>query len=85
MNKNELFIICCDLNNDVNSDLEMIKCLGIYTELENAKYDLKNIFKMTPDYKYYGYKIQVYKLIENKYKLTNKKYKYIFDKFIEYN
>jgi hypothetical protein len=79
---NELFIISRNIDNIFNENNDII-CCGIYTNLEIAKYNLKNIYKKTPDYKHYGYKIQVYELVENEYKLINKIYIYTFDKFIE--
>lgn len=69
----ELFVI-----NDENNI-----CFGIYTHLETVKKYLKNIFKKTPDFKHYGYKIQVYNLIGNEYIPANKIYTYSFDKIIE--
>jgi hypothetical protein len=75
---NKLFIISRNINDD-NS----IICYGIYTNLEIAKSNLKTIYKKTPDYKHYGYKIEVYELIESEYHLTNKVYTYQFDKFVE--
>lgn len=79
MDSNKLFMICHD-----DHKCNTFVCCGIYTDLESAKSNLKNIYKNIPDYKYYNYKIQVYNLIENEYILTNKIYTYKFDKFLEF-
>jgi len=68
--KNQLFVIKCEDN--IHS---------MFTDLEKAKKELKNIYNNTPDYKSYSYQINVYDLIENEYVLTNTKYTYSFDIF----
>jgi hypothetical protein len=77
-----LFIINYDI--DDLDPINGIACCGIYNELEKAKEELKNIFNKTPDYKFFGYKIMVYNLVNNEYKFSNKIYIYKFDEFIEY-
>jgi hypothetical protein len=55
--------------------------IGFYTDLEKAKNELKKIYNKNLGFKYYEYKINVYKLIDNEYKLTNISYIYSFDNF----
>jgi hypothetical protein len=79
----KLFIINFDvdeLDDDWSND---IICSGIYTDLETAKNELKNICNNNYEYKFLGYKIMVYNLVGNKYIFTNKIYTYTFDEFIE--
>lgn len=49
----------------ISYELDEIVCCGIYTDLEIAKKELKNIYNKTTDYKYFGYKIMIYTLDEN--------------------
>jgi hypothetical protein len=72
----DLFIISYELD-----ELDEVVCCGIYTDLEIAKRELKNIYNRTADYKYFGYKIMIYTLGENQYKFTNKILTYSFDEF----
>lgn len=65
----------------ISYELDEIVCCGIYTDLEIAKKELKNIYNKTTDYKYFGYKIMIYTLDENQYKFTNKILTYSFDEF----
>lgn len=58
---------------------------GFYNDLERAKRELIDIFDKTPDFKHYGYKIIVYKLIENEYVMTKKTYTYQFQMFYTNN
>jgi hypothetical protein len=55
--------------------------VAFYSDLEKAKNELKNIYKITADFKDYDYEINVYDLVENEYKITNVRYTYCFDKF----
>ena len=55
--------------------------VAFYSDLENAKNELINIYKRTIDYKYYDYEINVYDLVNNEYKITNVNYTYRFDNF----
>jgi hypothetical protein len=55
--------------------------ISFYDDLEKAKNDLKKIYEMTADFKFYEYKINVYDLVDNKYELTNVSYTYRFDVF----
>ena len=55
--------------------------IGFYTDLEKAKNELKKIYNKNLGFKYYEYKINVYKLLDNEYKLTNISYIYSFDNF----
>jgi hypothetical protein len=73
---NQLFTIKC---NDV--------IYRLYTDLEKAKNELKNIYKRTPDYKHCGYHISVYNLnlVDNEYIFSNIIYTYTFDKFSNNN
>lgn len=54
---------------------------ALYTDLEKAKNELKNIYNKTPDYKHHCYQINVYNLVDNEYIITNITYTYIFDIF----
>jgi hypothetical protein len=54
---------------------------GLYTDLEKAKNELKMIYNRLPDYKIYGYRINVYDLVEDEYVITNVSYTYSFDIF----
>lgn len=54
---------------------------ALYIDLEKAKSELKNIYNRTPDYKAYGFIINVYNLDGNEYKNTNVTYMYVFDAF----
>ena len=55
---------------------------GFYIDLEKAKIELKNIYDKTPDYKYFDYKINVYKLNDKEYTITDTYYIYKFDTFL---
>ena len=55
---------------------------GFYSKLEKAKNELKNIYQETPDYKHFGYRINVYELVNNEYIITNKIYTYKIDTFV---
>jgi hypothetical protein len=67
---NQLFAIKC---NDV--------IYRLYTDLEKAKNELKNIYNRTPDYKYDNYHIAVYNLIDNEYINSQIIYTYTFNHF----
>lgn len=56
--------------------------VAFYADLEKAKNELKNIYKITIDFKYYDYEINVYDLVDNEYKITNVSYTYCFDNFL---
>jgi hypothetical protein len=56
--------------------------VAFYADLEKAKNELKNIYKITSDFKNYDYEIIVYDLIDNEYKITNISYTYSFDNFL---
>lgn len=62
----ELYII-------VNNDDEIH---GIYTDLQKAKDNLIEIYKNTPDFKLYGYRINVYQQRDGEYIFTNRFYQY---------
>lgn len=49
---------------------------GFYSDLEKAKKELKNIYNNKPDFKYYGYKINIYELVDNEYISTDYIYTY---------
>ena len=53
--------------------------------MELAKEELIKIYKKTIDFKYYGYVINEYQLMDKKYIYTKTSYVYNFDKFIEIN
>lgn len=55
--------------------------IGIYNDLENAKNELKKIYKRNIGLKFYEYKINVYELNDNEYKFTNISYIYSFNNF----
>jgi hypothetical protein len=55
--------------------------IGFYTDLEKAKNVLKEICNKNLGFKYYEYKINVYDLIDNEYKLTNRSYIYAFNNY----
>lgn len=78
-----LFIIDYDVL-DENYDTQTTR-IGIYNDLETAKKNLKEIYNNTKDYKFFCYKIKIYKLKKNKYKFTNIFYTYKFDEFIMYD
>lgn len=56
--------------------------ISFYNNLEKAKNELKNIYNKTIDFKHYNYKINVYKLVDNEYIITNLSYIYNFDEFL---
>ncbi len=56
----------------------------IFSDLESAQNELREIYMKTPDFKYYGFEIRVYTLKNNKYIKTNEKYTYYFDKFTKH-
>ena len=45
--------------------------VAFYADLEKAKNELKKICNITVDFKFYGYEIIVYDLLDDEYKLTN--------------
>ena len=56
-----------------------------FFNLDKAKEELINIYNVTPNYKYYNYKIDVYTLNDNEYIITNTSYTYIFNIFFTHN
>ena len=64
----------------IKNDNEVI--ISFYTNLEKAKNELKNIYNKTTDFKHYYYEINVYKLIDDEYIITNLSYIYNFDEFL---
>jgi len=44
---------------------------GIFIDFEKAKEKLHDIYKKTPDFKYYGYKINEYSLVDGEYILSS--------------
>jgi len=66
----QLFVINC--NNATH---------GFYTNLEKAKHELLNIYHKTPDFKHFGYKIDLYELVDEEYITRNISYTYRFDTF----
>jgi hypothetical protein len=55
--------------------------IGFYTDLEKAKNVLKEIYNKNLGLKYYEYKINVYHLLDNEYKISNISYIYSFNNF----
>lgn len=55
--------------------------VAFYADLEKAKNELKKIYNITVDFKFYGYEIIVYDLLDDEYKLTNVRFTYHFDNF----
>ncbi len=72
--------ICIKLSAYDENNLFVIKnddgICGMYTDLEKAKNELISIYNKTPDFKYYGYQIVVYKLLNSEYIVTNTIYTY---------
>ena len=70
--------ICVKLPSYNDNELYVIKndegICSMYTDLYKAKNELIKIYNKTPDYKHYGYQINVYILHDNKYISTNKSY-----------
>ena len=56
----------------------------IFSDLETAKNELKEIHNKIPDFKYYGFVICVYTLKNNKFEKTNESYTYRFDEFTKH-
>lgn len=79
---NPLYIIQYELAH-LEADDKIMCSNGIFTEMEAAKQELKNIYKKTQDFKYWGYKIMIFHLVENKYIYSNQFITYRFDEFIE--
>lgn len=50
--------------------------IAFYAELEKAKSALKSIYDTTIDFKYCGYEIQVYELVDGEYMVTSVSYTY---------
>ena len=55
--------------------------IGFYTDLEKAKNELKKIYNKNLGLKYYEYRINIYQLFDNEYKVTNVSYTYSFGNF----
>jgi len=55
--------------------------ISFFNNLEIAMNELKKIYKMTFDFKFYNYEINVFTLVENEYKFSNVTYTYKFDQF----
>ena len=69
--QNQLFVINCDNGTH-----------GFYTNLEKAKQELLIVYNKTPDFKHFGYEIDLYELVNEEYVSTNTSYTYRFDTFI---
>ncbi len=85
---NNIYIIQSSINfeEDIfDSDYELTNYYQlIFSDLEIAKNELKKIHNKTKDFKYYGFKIWVYTLKNNKYEKTNESYTYRFDNFTKH-
>jgi hypothetical protein len=72
--------ICVKLPSYNDNELFVIKnddgICSMYIDLDKAKNELISIYKKTPDYKHYGYQINVYILRDNEYITTNTIYTY---------
>jgi hypothetical protein len=84
MNK-KIFIINRIIDNVDTVCDDGILCIGIYTDLEIAKKELKKIYKKETEYYFFTYRIMVYEQIENEYIFTNQIYNYSFDEFTCYH
>ena len=86
MSTNQLFVISydmCELEEEYSNGWTVL-CSGFYYNLETVKEKLKSIWRRTNDFKMYGYRINVYDLVDNEYVMnTNKKYTYKFNEFTE--
>jgi hypothetical protein len=69
-----LYIITRDIQENDVDDLNFWKNLLIFTNSQEALNELDNIYKNTPDFKYYNYHIKVYDKINNKYVVSHKTY-----------
>ena len=79
----QLFIITYDCQMELDGHIFK----KIYTDLETAKNELRNIYNKNPDdFGYYGYNIMVYSLDNNEFIFTNTAYLYNYkkDDFDEY-
>ena len=47
---------------------------SLYADLEKAKNEITNIYKNTPNYNLYDYRINCYNLVDNVYILTDETY-----------
>jgi hypothetical protein len=56
--------------------------ISFYSDLEKAKNEIKCLFNKKPDFKHYGYYINIYNLENMKYIYSKISYSYEFDKFI---
>ena len=66
----------------VQNNIEEIH--GIFTNLQKAKDKLIDIYKNTPDFKSYGYRINKYELVDDEYVYINRFYSYRYDIFEEH-
>ena len=85
LNSNNIYIIKSNINfeDDFFDSIYDFKDSYqlIFSDLETAKNELKEIFNKTPDFKFYEFKICIYTLRNNRYENTNDIYTYSFDKF----
>ena len=71
---NKLYIIVRDIEEDDACEASFWKDLLIFSDLHEALNKLNEIYKNTPDFKYYNYHIKVYDKINNKYIVSHHTY-----------
>lgn len=62
-----------------------VRIIQFYSDLDKAKSELKNIYNKKPDFKHYGYFINIYNLEDGEYKYSKTSYSYKLDEFIIHN
>lgn len=71
---NKLYIITKDIEENDACEESFWKELLMFSDLQEALHELNNLYKNTPDFKYYNYHIKVYYKINKKYVISHQTY-----------
>jgi len=71
---NKLYIITRDIEENDACQESFWKELLMFSDLQEALHELNNLYKNTPDFKYYNYHIKVYDKINKKYVISHQTY-----------
>jgi hypothetical protein len=74
MSEEKIYIITRDIEDYDVCDESFWKEVLIFSDLPEALNELNEIYKKTPDFKYYNYHIKVYYKINKKYIVSNETY-----------
>lgn len=74
MSVDKIYIITRDIEEDDSCEEFFWEELLIFSDLHESLNKLNEIYKNTPDFKFYNYHIKVYDKIDKKYILSHQRY-----------